>query len=81
MCVLGSETRLVGRLMIVSGKTGRVLRWMQVPDDRESYYSPQILTHPDGIHVTNYYYRYCSETQLSFSMSYIIDLTFISGII
>lgn len=34
--------------MVVSGKTGRVLRWMQVPDDRESYYSPQVLTHPDG---------------------------------
>ncbi|XP_035219132.1 uncharacterized protein LOC118192294 isoform X2 [Stegodyphus dumicola] len=44
----GSETRLVGRLLIVSGKTGRVLKWMQVPDEKESYYSPQILTHPDG---------------------------------
>lgn len=47
-CYTGSETRLIGRLMVVSGKTGRVLRWMQVPDDRESYYSPQVLTHPDG---------------------------------
>ncbi|GFT02758.1 uncharacterized protein TNCV_879611 [Trichonephila clavipes] len=44
----GSETRLVGRLMVVSGKTGRVLKWVQVPDEKESYYSPQILTHPDG---------------------------------
>lgn len=44
----GSETRLIGRLLVISGKTGRVLRWMQVPDDRESYYSPQVLTHPDG---------------------------------
>ncbi|XP_054712627.1 uncharacterized protein LOC129222185 [Uloborus diversus] len=44
----GSETRLIGRLMIVSGKTGRVLRWVQVPDGKESYYSPQLLTHSDG---------------------------------
>ncbi|GIY96700.1 hypothetical protein CEXT_301362 [Caerostris extrusa] len=44
----GSETRLVGRLMVVSGKTGRVLKWVQVPDEKESYYSPQVLTHPDG---------------------------------
>ncbi|KAG8180040.1 hypothetical protein JTE90_012884 [Oedothorax gibbosus] len=44
----GSETRLVGRLLVVSGKTGRILKWVQVPDEKESYYSPQILTHPDG---------------------------------
>ncbi|GIX84799.1 hypothetical protein CDAR_490432 [Caerostris darwini] len=47
----GSETRLVGRLMVVSGKTGRVLKWVQVPDEKESYYSPQVLTHPDGVKV------------------------------
>ena len=46
--IVGSETRLIGRLLIISGKTGRILRWMEVPDGRESYYSPQVLTHPDG---------------------------------
>nr|XP_042902859.1 uncharacterized protein LOC107443619 isoform X2 [Parasteatoda tepidariorum] len=47
----GSETRLVGRLLVVSGKTGRVLKWIEVPDERESYYSPQVLTHPDGVRI------------------------------
>ncbi|XP_064472122.1 uncharacterized protein LOC135386243 [Ornithodoros turicata] len=44
----GSRTRLVGRLMVVSGRHGRILRWVPVPDRRESYYSPQVLQHPDG---------------------------------
>jgi hypothetical protein len=34
--------------MIVSGKTGEVLQWVGTPDQKESYYSPQLLTQPDG---------------------------------
>lgn len=44
----GSPIRLAGRLLIVSGRSGRVLRWVPVPDRRESYYSPQLLLYPDG---------------------------------
>lgn len=34
--------------MIVSGKSGEVLQWVGTPDEKESYYSPQLLTRPDG---------------------------------
>ncbi|XP_035703612.1 uncharacterized protein LOC110843502 isoform X2 [Folsomia candida] len=44
----GSTNRLSGRIMIVSGKTGEVLQAVGTPDQKESYYSPQILTYPDG---------------------------------
>lgn len=44
----GSLTRLTGRLLILSGKTGEVLQWVETPDGKESYYSPQILTGADG---------------------------------
>ncbi|KAL5019654.1 hypothetical protein ScPMuIL_002546, partial [Solemya velum] len=47
----GSAFRLSGRLLLLSGRTGAVLRWVTVPDERESYYSPQIYTHPDGTDV------------------------------
>uniref|UniRef100_A0A2C9JEN2 FAM234A/B beta-propeller domain-containing protein n=1 Tax=Biomphalaria glabrata TaxID=6526 RepID=A0A2C9JEN2_BIOGL len=45
----GSAHRLSGRLMLVSGKTGEVVMWTGVPDNRESYYSPQIISHLDGV--------------------------------
>ena len=35
--------------MLMSGKTGKVISWKGVPDDRESYYSPQVYTGLDGI--------------------------------
>ncbi|XP_067137973.1 uncharacterized protein [Centruroides vittatus] len=44
----GSEKRLVGRILVISSKTGKVLQWVEVPDGKESYYSPQIYTQPDG---------------------------------
>ncbi|KAH3701952.1 uncharacterized protein LOC127861055 [Dreissena polymorpha] len=44
----GSPHRLSGRILLMSGATGHVIRWMGVPDGRESYYSPQIYTWPDG---------------------------------
>lgn len=40
-----------GRILIISGKTGTVLRWTGLPDHRESYYSPQLLTQVDGSQV------------------------------
>ncbi|KAK3581051.1 hypothetical protein CHS0354_013959 [Potamilus streckersoni] len=44
----GSKFRLSGRIILFSGRTGTVLRWVGVPDAHESYYSPQIYTLPDG---------------------------------
>ena len=34
--------------MIFSGKTGEVLRWVKVPDERETYFSPVIYYQKDG---------------------------------
>ena len=42
--IAGSLTRLPGRILIFSGKTGEVLQFVGTPDQKESYYSPQILT-------------------------------------
>ena len=39
---------MFGRILIFSGLTGKVLRWIPTPDRRESYYPPQILTRLDG---------------------------------
>eukprot|EP00106_Octopus_bimaculoides_P010095 XP_014777537.1 PREDICTED: uncharacterized protein LOC106874346 [Octopus bimaculoides] len=43
-----SVFRLPGRIVIFSGKAGNVLRWVGVPDKRESYYSPQVYMLPGG---------------------------------
>ena len=43
---------MFGRILIFSGLTGKVLRWIPTPDRRESYYPPQILTRMDGEQVT-----------------------------
>ena len=32
-----------------SGKTGKVIKWVGVPDNKESYYSPQWYILPDGV--------------------------------
>ncbi|TRY71775.1 hypothetical protein TCAL_12171 [Tigriopus californicus] len=42
------EGNMFGRLILFSGNNGTVLRWMQTPDRKESYYPPQILTWADG---------------------------------
>ena len=44
-----SPQRLVGRLLIFSGKTGEVLNWVKTPDERETYFSPVIYTKKDGL--------------------------------
>ncbi|XP_014669211.1 PREDICTED: uncharacterized protein LOC106810388 isoform X2 [Priapulus caudatus] len=44
----GSEFRLSGRIIFFSGKDGEVLKWTGIPDQRETYYSPQVLTRADG---------------------------------
>ena len=43
-----SKKRLVGRIMILSGKSGRVLRWVETPDHKESYFSPLVYTLKNG---------------------------------
>lgn len=43
-----SPHRLVGRLLIFSGKTGEVLRWVRTPDEKETYFSPVIYTQKDS---------------------------------
>ena len=44
----GSETRLAGKITFFSGRTGEVLSWSWVPDQKESYYSPVIYNMNDG---------------------------------
>ncbi|GAB6019216.1 hypothetical protein CHUAL_000827 [Chamberlinius hualienensis] len=44
----GSAFRLSGRLLIISGSSGRVMQWAGVPDNKETYYSIQRHQHPDG---------------------------------
>ncbi|XP_061183880.1 uncharacterized protein LOC133192057 [Saccostrea echinata] len=44
----GSQHRLSGRIIFFCGKSGKVLSWSGVPDEKESYYSPQVLTRTDG---------------------------------
>ncbi|CAD5120332.1 DgyrCDS8906 [Dimorphilus gyrociliatus] len=39
----GRKTRVVGRLILLDGRTGKVLQWVNVPDERESYYSPVLF--------------------------------------
>ena len=46
-----SEKRLVGRILIFSGKTGRVLRWVDTPDGKESYFSPLLYTLKNGTEI------------------------------
>eukprot|EP00795_Rhopilema_esculentum_P015250 gene15250-6458_t len=43
-----SETRLIGRILIFSGRSGRILRWVETPDKKESYFSPLIYTLKNG---------------------------------
>ena len=43
-----SDKRLIGRIIIFSGKTGRVLRWVETPDKKESYFSPVLYTLKNG---------------------------------
>ncbi|KAK7105709.1 hypothetical protein V1264_017053 [Littorina saxatilis] len=46
-----SETREAGRILLVSGATGQIIRWMSVPGKTESYYSPQVYFQVDGTKV------------------------------
>ena len=39
---------MYGRLILFSGRTGRLLQWMPTPDHRVSYYPPQLTVTPDG---------------------------------
>ena len=43
-----AQRNMWGRLILFSGKDGRLLRWMATSDRRESYYPPQVVTGPDG---------------------------------
>ena len=42
------EEKMFGRLIIFDGQNGNLIKWMQTPDRRESYYPPQILESPSG---------------------------------
>lgn len=42
------EEKMFGRLIIFDGKNGTVMKWMQTPDRRESYYPPQVLENKFG---------------------------------
>ena len=40
--------KMFGRLIIFDGKNGTVLKWMQTPDMKESYYPPQVFKDSNG---------------------------------
>ncbi|KAL8612256.1 hypothetical protein ACOMHN_038168 [Nucella lapillus] len=46
-----SKTRESGRVVLMNGRTGKVLRWMVVPEGKETYYSPQVYQQADGTQV------------------------------
>ena len=39
---------MAGRLVIISGKSGKVLKWMETPDKKETYFSPVVYTLRNG---------------------------------
>ena len=43
-----SDKRLVGKLFLFSGKSGHVLKWQNVPDKRETYFSPVVYSTSNG---------------------------------
>ena len=45
---------MYGRIILFSGKDGKLLRWMATPDRRESFYPPQVTTGPDGRQIVIY---------------------------
>lgn len=44
----GSPYRLSGRLLIMSGRTGEVITWVGLPDEKETYYSTQVYPQLDA---------------------------------
>lgn len=42
------KSRIAARILLISSATGNVIQWSTVPDNAESYYSPQLLTGLDG---------------------------------
>ena len=42
LMIAGHAEHMYGRLILFSGKTGKLLRWMPTPDRKESYYPPQV---------------------------------------
>ena len=46
--LLGSATRVPGKVLIFSGADGQILSSSVVPDGRESYYSPVLHQSQDG---------------------------------
>ena len=42
------EDRMPGRIIIISGKSGKVLKWVKTPDGKESYFSPLVYTLQNG---------------------------------
>ena len=39
---------MVGKLFLFSGKSGEVLKWQNVPDKRETYFSPVVYSTLNG---------------------------------
>ena len=46
-----SKERLAGRILIISGKSGEVITWMETPDKKETYFSPVVYTLRNGTDV------------------------------
>lgn len=46
--ILQMDEKLVSEIVIVSGKSGKIIRNVQLPDTEELFVAPQVLVHPDG---------------------------------
>ena len=49
--VPGASVRLGGKLLLISGRDGSIIRQALVPDHRESYFSPVLYDRQDGTEV------------------------------
>jgi hypothetical protein len=52
------RVRVPARMLVLSARTGRLLRWALVPDSAESYYSPQLVYRQDAHHQRRPYLLY-----------------------
>lgn len=46
--IIQTDEKLVSEIVIVSGKSGKIIRNVQLPDTEELFVAPQVLVHPDG---------------------------------
>jgi hypothetical protein len=48
LCCLNVSPVVIGHLVLVSGKEGKLLQKVATPNGEETFYAPQVLLHLDG---------------------------------